>query len=149
MRFSSIVILVGFLGFTACAHKQAAVDKGEAKSAKVEKKVDKKAEKKEADKQAKSKTYTCLVGKDKRTVTLDKESKRCEVSYTKFGDQKQVAWAESTPSICDDAFSNIRSNIEGSGYKCIDGTNIEKLQKSKDKKEEAKKPVQTAAAETK
>ncbi len=145
MRASSLVILVGFLGFTvSCAHKPA-VDQGQKQAQKVEKKVEKKAEKKE---QADNKAYTCLVGKDQRLVTLDKREKRCEVNYTKFGDTQQVAWAESTPSICSDTFEKIRSNIEGSGYKCLDGTDVKFGSPDKDDAK-AKKPVETAANATK
>lgn len=87
-------------------------------------------------------------------MTLDKKEKRCEVFYTKFGDEKKVAWAESTPSICEEAFGKIRTNIEGSGYKCLDGVNVSFDQTQKDSKkeikeekkvEETKKPVETAA----
>ncbi len=148
MRFSSVVILVGFLGFTACAHKGAIADKSEQKKAIVEKDLSQKADKDKMEtKEAVSKTesYTCLVGKDQRTVTLDRETKRCEVSYVKFGDQKQVAWAQSTPSICDQAFASIRTNIEGSGYKCVEGKEFKVEKKDKKGNEKAKKPVQTAA----
>ena len=139
MRASTFIVLVGFLGLTvSCAHKQAAIDPGAEQVIKIEKKVEAKA-------QADNKAYTCLVGKDQRLVTLDKREKRCEVNYTKFGDLKQVAWAESTPNICEDAFTNIRTNIEGAGYKCLDGTNV-KFEKALP---EAKKPVETAANTTK
>ncbi len=137
MRASSLIFLVGFLGFTvSCAHKPA-IDQG-AEQAKVETKIEKKAETKQAD----NKAYTCLVGKDQRLVTLDKREKRCEVNYTKFGDTQQVAWAESTPSICSETFDKIRTNIEGSGYKCLDGTDVKF---GDPKKDETKKPVETAA----
>lgn len=136
MKLRSIVALAGLLVFSAsCAHKQTVVVEGEHQQAKIEKKV----EKKESNNLA----YTCLVGKDQRTVTMDKKEKRCEVNYTKFGDIQQVAWAEATPSICDRAFNNIRSNIEGSGYKCQEGTEFKIDTK---KKEEIKKPRETAAA---
>ena len=136
MRASSLIVLVGFLGLTvSCAHKTT-VDEGQ-QQVKLEK-AEKKVEKKQANNQ-----YTCLVGKDKRHVTLDKKEKRCEVSYTKFGDIQQVAWAESTPAICDRAFNSIRSNIEGSGFKCADGDDI-KLEELKPKTAE-KKAVETAA----
>ncbi len=137
MRASTLVILVGFLGFTvSCAHKPVVDQGAEKQQAKVEKKIEKK-------KQADNKAYTCLVGKDQRLVTLDKREKRCEVNYTKFGDTEQVAWAESTPTICDDAFSKIRTNIEGSGYKCLDGKDVKFG--TPEKKEEAKKPRETAS----
>lgn len=142
MRASTLVILVGFLSFTvSCAHKPA-VDEGD-QQAKVEQKVEKKAETKQAD----TKAYTCLVGKDQRLVTLDQREKRCEVNYTKFGDTQQVAWAESTPSICDNAFTNIRSNIEGSGYKCLDGADVKFG--TPENKEEAKATPRETASNTK
>ena len=138
MRASLSILLMGFLSLTiSCAHKQPAPE-----VAKVEKKTEKaETAKEKADKEL---AYTCLVGKDARTVTLDKKEKRCEVHYTKFGDQQQVAWAESTPSICDNAFSNIRSNIEGSGYKCLEGSDVS-FDKKEEKKEEKKRAVETAA----
>ena len=132
MRAQMTILLFAFAGLTvSCAHKPTHKQANQ----KLEKKVEKvkiKSHKQEI-------AYTCLVGKDHRTVTLDKKAKRCEVHYTKFGDIQQVAWAENTPSICDRAFNNIRSNIEGSGYKCMEGTTF-KLDKK-----EAKKPVETAA----
>ena len=81
MRASSITVLVAFLSLTvSCAHKPQIDEGAEKKQAKIEKKIEKK--------QADNKAYTCLVGKDKRLVTLDKKEKRCEVKYTKFGDAK-------------------------------------------------------------
>ena len=140
MRASSLIVLVGFLGLTvSCAHKQPVVDEGAKDQAKVETKIEKKE-----IKQAENQAYTCLVGQDERVVTLDKQEKRCEVSYTKFGDIKQVAWAEATPSICEKAYDGIRSNIEGAGYQCQEGTQFKK----KDDKED-KKPRETAATKTK
>lgn len=141
MRASLIVTLVGFLSLTvSCAHKQTVQE-----TAKTDTKIEKKVEKK---KEAKNQlAYTCLVGKDKRTITLDKKEKRCEVQYKKFGDQQQVAWAENTPAICDRAFNSIRSNIEGSGFKCADGLDL-KIENKKETKE-VKKPIETAATETK
>lgn len=132
MRASSLTALIGFLCLTvSCAHKQPAQETAKT-DAKIEKKV-------EIKKQAKDElVYTCLVGKDRRTIKLDKKQKRCEVQYTKYGDQQQVAWAESTPAICDRAFNSIRSNIEGSGYKCLDGADA--------KFEEKKEARETAAA---
>ena len=139
MRASSLVILIGFLSFTvSCAHKPAHEDQNVVEAKQVEQKVE--------TKQAEAKAYTCLVGKDQRLVTLDQREKRCEVNYTKFGDKQQVAWAESTPSICDNAFDKIRTNIEGSGYRCLDGTDVKF---GEPKKEEAKQTRDTAATQTK
>jgi hypothetical protein len=141
MRVSSLIVLVSFFGLTvSCAHKPQVDEGAKVKKTTMEKKIDKKAE---AKKLADNKAYTCLVGKDQRTVTLDQREKRCEVNYTKFGDTQQVAWAEATPSICEDAFSNIRSNIEGSGYKCMDGDDVTFIQPKK--QEPKKKPLETAA----
>ena len=85
---------------------------------------------KKLDVKTKLKTsYTCLVKKDKREVTLDNQPKRCEVHYTKFGDKTQVVWAQSTPSICTDVYSKIRKNIEDRGFKCTDNSKIEKTAK--------------------
>jgi hypothetical protein len=135
MKTSSTIILLGFLSLSvSCAHKKTATEE----TLNVETKAEKVTEVKKEDKNLL--VYTCLVGKDKRTVTLDKHEKRCEVQYTKFGDEQKVAWAESTPAICDRVFNTIRTNIEGSGYQCNEGLEIKT-----DKKEEVKKPVETAA----
>lgn len=143
MRASLIIAMVAFLGLTvSCAHKNQT--EGIDQQAKAEAGLEKKAEKKEEQKQADMQAFTCLVGKDKRLVTLDKKEKRCEVNYTKYGDQQQVAWAEATPSICDQAYDSIRSNIEQSGFQCNDGTEL----KIEEKKEEKKAP-ETAKTELK
>ena len=127
-----------FLSLTvSCAHKQ---PKQEA--VKLETKVEKKVAVKKADKNQLA--FTCLVGKDKRVITLDKKEKRCEVEYTKFGDSEQVAWAESTPAICDRAFNSIRSNIESSGYQCADGFDL-KLENKKELKTETKNIITSLA----
>lgn len=116
MKIRSLTIIMCSALFTvSCASKKLSVDEGQ-KQAKKEpaKKVlvknDKEAE-----------AYTCLVAGDRRIITLDRKEKRCEVSYTKFGKKEQMAWGESHPKICDDVFTNIRSNIEKRGFKCEDG----------------------------
>jgi len=155
MKASALFILLGFVSLTvSCAHKTTETEIAVAdKPAEV--KVDVQDKSKEEKKEL---AYTCLVGKDKRLVTIDKNEKRCEVFYTKFGDEKQVAWAESTPSICEEAFGKIRTNIEGSGYKYLDGLNVsfddtkkESKEENKEEKksEETTKPVETAATQVK
>lgn len=138
MKANLTIILVGVLSLTvSCASKNKGEQEVVQNEQKMEQTIEQKAEvKQEIANKDKELAYTCLVGKDKRTVTLDKKEKRCEVHYTKFGDQQQVAWAESTPSICDDVFGKIRTNLEGSGSRCVEGTDIQ---------DEAKKPVETAA----
>ena len=117
MRFAMIVFLMGALGMTvSCAHKQK--DQAQAEQKLEAKKI---ITVKAVDKDKKQEAFTCLVGKDQRTVTIDRKAKRCEVHYTKHGEKQQVAWAESTQDICTKAFSNIRGNIEKNGYKCQDG----------------------------
>jgi hypothetical protein len=155
MKKSSLITLFAFASLTiSCAHKAPHSEDASADTKKAEIKVVEKTKKK--DKQAKKDqlAYTCMVGKDKRTVIIDEKDKRCEVHYTKFGDEQQVAWAESTPSICHDAFSKIRTNIEGSGYQCLDGLNAQfEQKKEKDKEKEEKKAeevtktVETAAVD--
>ena len=137
MKLAQFIFLFCSLGLTvSCAHKEkmASHDKQKTQVAKVE------GKKQEAKKEAQDKTadaYTCLVAGDTRTVTIDKKEKRCEVHYLKNGESEQVAWAESTPNICQEAFQSIRTNIEGRGFKCEDGLNS--------LKKEEKKPVETAA----
>ena len=139
MRAKSAILLLAFAGLTiSCAHKPTLHDTDvvEAESKKEMTKTDV-----QPQKSANNLAFTCLVGKDKRTVTLDKKEKGCEVNYQKFGEIKQVAWAENTPAICDRAFNNIRSNIEKSGFKCVEGNDI-----SMDGKPvKADKPMKTAA----
>lgn len=62
--------------------------------------------------------YSCQVLDDKRIVEFKKESGRCEIHYTKFGNSEQVAWAEATPSLCSEVYDKIRTNIEGKGFTC-------------------------------
>jgi len=79
--------------------------------------------------------YTCLVAGDQRIITLNKDGKRCTVDYTKSGDTKEVAWGKSTPSICTDTFSKIRTNIESAGFKC--GMEFEETKKEANSSESA------------
>lgn len=141
MKANVSIILVGILSLTvSCASKNKNEQSEVAHTdQKIEQVTEQKVEAKKEDSKDKEAAYTCLVGKDKRTVTLDRKEKRCEVFYTKFGDQQQVAWAEKTPAICDDVFGKIRTNLEGSGARCVEGNDIQM------EKEEVKKPVETAA----
>lgn len=104
-----IICVIGtvFLLATACSHKQKVSDL----QPEVVKVVSKENSKDD-------KSLKCIVGKDERSILLDKEPKRCEVYYTKFGEKSQVAWAEATPSLCTEVFQKIRTNIEEKGYKC-------------------------------
>ena len=139
MRASLVILLTAFFSLTiSCAHKKVE-DTQAAKKEETKKEVV--VAKKEIKEENKERSYTCLVGKDERLITLDRQEKRCEVHYTKEGDRQQVAWAETTQDICDRAFNNIRSNIEGSGFKCNDGNTVKK----EEKKSEEKKPLETAA----
>jgi len=63
-------------------------------------------------------SLSCSLGKDSRTITIQKGDKRCEVHYTKDGQLSNVAWGEKTPSICKDVFENVRSNLEKGNFKC-------------------------------
>lgn len=100
----------------SCAHKTVALKKTEVVQ---EKPVELKQEVAPViAKKDNNLSYTCLVGQDKRTITLQKGDKRCEVHYSKSGAENQMAWAEKTPSICDNVFDNIRTNIEKGGFKC-------------------------------
>lgn len=139
MRTSLVILMAAFFSLTvSCAHKKVeethAAKKDEAKKEVI-------VAKKELKEEKTDRSFSCLVGEDERLVTLDRQEKRCEVHYTKSGDRQQVAWAENTQDICDRAFNSIRSNIEGNGFKCNDGTAFKK----DDKKDEEKKPVETAA----
>lgn len=64
-------------------------------------------------------SLSCSLGKDSRTITIQKGDKRCEVHYTKEGQLNQVAWGEKTPSICKDVFENVRGNLEKGNFKCV------------------------------
>lgn len=111
MKIISSVIVLTFLLTAACAQKKKSGDILEAKA--PEKKEELVTQQKVADQ-----AYKCTVNKDTRLVEFDKSDKRCEIHYTKFGEKMQVAWAENTPSICNDVFSKIKSNIESKGFKC-------------------------------
>lgn len=63
-------------------------------------------------------SLTCHLGKEGRTIVLQKGDKRCEVHYSKSGESNQMAWGQKTPSICDNVFDNIKTNIEKGGFKC-------------------------------
>lgn len=88
-----------------------------------------------------SHAFTCLVGKETRTVTLHRKENRCEVHYTKFGNREQVAWGENTQDICDRAYNNIRSNIESRGFQCAEGLAHNR------KAEAIEKTIETTSAE--
>lgn len=108
MRLLYITMVATGLVLAACSHKQ--------KKAKVEEPV--KKEEAVTAKTDNDKSYTCKVAGDLREVTWDKTTNRCEIHYKKFCETSQVAWAESTPSICSDVFDKIRNNIEEKGFKC-------------------------------
>lgn len=111
MKIISSVVVLTFIFTAACAQKKKSGDI-------VEAKAPEKQEQAVADKNTPENAYKCTVNKDTRLVEFDKSTKRCEIHYTKFGEKMQVAWAESTPSICSDVFAKIRTNIEAKGFKC-------------------------------
>jgi hypothetical protein len=105
----------------ACAHTKktdsesslATVIDGPASPTKIEAKKDIKKDNKNEF------TYNCSLGKDSRTISMQKGEKRCEVHYTKSGNQNQIAWAQKTPGICDSVFNQVLQTIEKGGFKCI------------------------------
>lgn len=114
MRLFAMIIL--FLGFTACTttgKKEQAT-----KVDKSDKATQTTTAKAKAPEKSNSERYTCTVGKDKRLVEINRTTGRCEVHYTKSGEDNSVAWAEATPSICTEVFGRIRNNIESAGFKC-------------------------------
>lgn len=136
MTLKPILLTISLAVFNfSCAHQQMVVDQG-GDAPKSIKLVD------NTTIQNENRSFTCLVGQDQRVVTLKHRDERCEVNYTKYGDQQQMAWAENTPKLCDQAYENIRKNIEKAGYKCMDGQAM-KFEKP-DKKTA---PVKTAAVE--
>lgn len=110
--FLSAVVL---LFCVSCSHKQKASDGAQANQLQQEAKV---ASSENNINKVDGKSYFCVVNKDKRLVEIDESTQRCEVHYTKEGEKSQVAWAESTPSICSEVFARIRTNIESKGFKC-------------------------------
>lgn len=136
MRLSFFIAFISTcLLAVGCSHKQKEAAQESAPSVAKQEEI-----KKEEKSIAKDNTYICDVLGDKRVVLLDKESKRCEVHYTKFGESNQVAWAEATPSLCGEVFERIRTNIESRGFKCQAASDAKD---SKDTKLEAKR--ETAA----
>ena len=132
MKIISSVALLTFLFTAACAQKQKSGDI-------VEAKAPEKQEQTLAQKNISDQAYQCTVNKDTRLVEFDKSTKRCEIHYTKFGEKMQVAWAENTPSICNDVFAKIRTNIESKGFKCqsLNDTAEQKPAKIEAKRESA------------
>lgn len=104
---ASVIVLVAVFS-VACSQTQKTTEK------------DKKTESTALKETKKSSdlSYACLVGKDVRLVEVEKTTARCEVHYTKFGEKRQVAWAEATPQICSRVKKQIRENIESKGFKC-------------------------------
>lgn len=129
MKLRTLAIMVCMTGLaSACATKQIETEVVDPAAHTVKQQV--KKEDKKDTKQAKedAKELTCMVNKDARLISLEKTEKRCEVHYTKNGETNQVAWGESTPSICDDVFNNIKTNIEKEGFKCSDSKDDKKTQ---------------------
>lgn len=145
MKISMLLAIGSFFLLTAsCAHKQIDSNKEDAKLLQ-----DKQAKLEESMKAAATaeEAVTCVVNKDKRLITMDKKTKRCEVFYTKFGEKSQVAWAEATPSICTDVLGKIRKNIEDKGFKCTSGLLKEEIKKdepTKTAKEESSRDTASA-----
>tara|TARA_B100001248_G_scaffold262262_1_gene257070 strand:- start:10646 stop:11038 length:393 start_codon:yes stop_codon:yes gene_type:complete len=117
MRILKKLAILGVCSFfAACAQNAKKPEKS------VETKNTKKIEKAEnVEKEA----IVCDVGEDKRLVqihrtTLDNpyKTKRCEVHYTKWGEQQEVAWAQATQELCPKILSNIKENIEAKGFSC-------------------------------
>ncbi|MGE4133765.1 MAG: hypothetical protein AB7F86_19160 [Bdellovibrionales bacterium] len=111
------VLMVSVLALTAgCATKKKKTDVAEAPKPAV--KTEAPAKVTTEEKTLEGRYYTCQVLKDKRVVQFKTDKGRCEIHYTKFGSEEQVAWGEATPTICSDAYEKIRSNIEAKGFKC-------------------------------
>lgn len=122
MKINAVLAICSVSMFTmACAHTKktesetslATVIEAPSAPAKVEFKKDIKKENKNDF------TYNCSLGKDSRIIHLQKGEKRCEVHYTKSGNQNQIAWAQKTPGICDSVFNQVLQTIEKGGFKCI------------------------------
>ena len=109
-------MIILFLGFTACTST------GKKEQATQVDKTGKAAQtataKADAAKKDSLERYTCTVGADKRLIEIARTKGRCEVHYTKSGEDASVAWAEATPSLCTEVFGRIRNNIESAGFKC-------------------------------
>lgn len=122
MNINAILAICSVSMFTvACAHTKktesetalATVIEAPVSSHKIEPKKDIKKDNKNEF------TYNCSLGKDSRTISMQKGDKRCEVHYTKSGNQNQIAWAQKTPGICDNVFNQVLQTIEKGGFKCI------------------------------
>lgn len=105
----------------SCSHKPIEHDSTEMIQEVSPKHIELENKKETSQKEVKSNndlSLNCNLGKDGRTITLQKGDKRCEVHYGKFGESNQMAWGQKTPSICDNVFENIKTNIEKGGFKC-------------------------------
>ena len=141
MKRILFITLIGAMSFTtSCAHKKSTTpsDVVTVEAAAEKKQQPKELAKNTLEKEDTNLSYNCLVAGDKRTVILNKETKKCTVNYTKEGNTNEVAWGESRPEICQAAFDKIRTNIESAGFKCNAGLETEK-------KTTEKKTMETAS----
>jgi hypothetical protein len=113
-------LAIGLLSVLAvsCAHKKIEQETVTTNEVPVSKKIEKEKVIVKSEKSSNGLSMNCVLNKDSRVITLQKGEKRCEVHYTKFGELNEIAWGEKTPSICDNVFENVKSNIEKGGFKC-------------------------------
>ncbi len=57
-------------------------------------------------------------GDDVRTIAVVKADTGCKVDYTKSGNTQTIATAANDFSYCQEKSDKVRSNLEGSGFKC-------------------------------
>lgn len=63
-------------------------------------------------------SMTCSLGKDNRTIGIEKNGNSCIVKYTKAGNTTEPARAKSDLNYCQKKANQIKTNLEKYGFKC-------------------------------
>jgi hypothetical protein len=61
----------------------------------------------------------CVAAEDKRTIEIDRaDEKGCRLLYSNFSDKDAVAWSIKGPTHCINVRDQIKTTLEGAGFKC-------------------------------
>jgi hypothetical protein len=61
----------------------------------------------------------CVAAEDKRTIEIDRaDDKGCRLLYSNFSDKDAVAWSIKGPTHCVNVRDQIKTTLEGAGFKC-------------------------------
>lgn len=128
MRYAAIVAVLFMIGACTTTKKKSesdATQEAPAKAAAVEA-VTKTETSKSSNGSSEGKTLVCLSGDDKRTIihtatpeVVDGDTRKCQVSYSKFNTNDVVAYAHHQEEYCSDVFWKIQKNLQDGGFKCV------------------------------